>query len=474
MIKFLKKYYMAIICIFITIIYTFMGKLVDLGVKSQIVTMIIYIPLIIAFILFCIRFVKNFSMNRKLFIRTNLPKMIFIIFTIYCIYLFIYRFIMGLEYMEGFHFASRIIGAIALYFVVVDSSTSDDTMKNLLIFTAFIDTFLIFDFIFINSFRDTNILSNVLIDCCIILTLGLVCIKYFKNVNINNRLYDLVCEVHFFILIVTTMLSGSRTMFVLGAILVVYTIICVSKYKKYVISYLVVSVCSIITLLLLYNFNIGDAVFTIDKQMLFVAPNIYSKVIENQNVGKENDNIINSDNNINDEKKVEEDKNIESLKQIETQIDESNLNQSEEITNERIDSIKSLESNSDYMRGVLRKKGIEEVKKNVLFGTGNVYFDYMLGERKLEQTAHNFIIETLISFGLIGTLMLAFIIIAIIFKILSSRFISINDKIGLLLMCGIVGAFSLYQQMLYNYIVLPVVFFIIAMYQTSTLKRNNN
>lgn len=50
------------------------------------------------------------------------------------------------------------------------------------------------------------------------------------------------------------------------------------------------------------------------------------------------------------------------------------------------------------------KQSIEEIRKNILFLTDNARFDYILGERSLEQTAYSFVIEILIVSDLVEAL----------------------------------------------------------------------
>lgn len=52
----------------------------------------------------------------------------------------------------------------------------------------------------------------------------------------------------------------------------------------------------------------------------------------------------------------------------------------------------------------LVKQSIEEIRKNILFLTDNARFDYILGERSLEQTAYSFVIEILIVSDLVEAL----------------------------------------------------------------------
>ena len=65
---------------------------------------------------------------------------------------------------------------------------------------------------------------------------------------------------------------------------------------------------------------------------------------------------------------------------------------------------------SDDMRSVLFNLGVEQMKKNILFGTGDLYYTYDLGYKTMDQTAHNFLVECMICYGAIGTVLVAAIL----------------------------------------------------------------
>lgn len=84
--------------------------------------------------------------------------------------------------------------------------------------------------------------------------------------------------------------------------------------------------------------------------------------------------------------------------------------------NNYINNLEDLDlSDSDRMRLDLMYLGVQQVKQNPLFGTGDLYYTYAVSETQIfEQTAHNIIIETLCCYGLIGFLQIFFILVMII------------------------------------------------------------
>jgi O-antigen ligase len=87
-------------------------------------------------------------------------------------------------------------------------------------------------------------------------------------------------------------------------------------------------------------------------------------------------------------------------KEIQTPVEDVEIN---EVQSSAENQIKQ----SDNMRGDLVKWGIEEIKKNPAFGTGNVLFRYVINEKRaFEQSSHNFVIESIICYGIVGLLLI--------------------------------------------------------------------
>ena len=102
---------------------------------------------------------------------------------------------------------------------------------------------------------------------------------------------------------------------------------------------------------------------------------------------------------------------------------------------------------------------IDEIKKNPLFGTGDVFFthEYEGMDGTIEAPAHNVILQTMNCYGLIGVLMVVGTLIAIVFR---SKFLSLKKHFlyplsGLLVIVVFLGI-SLIQATAYDILVLPV------------------
>ncbi len=431
----IKEYNILITCVFITLLNTIMSYGLSEGFSYTFIKFLMYLPLGIYFLVFMHRLYRKKDSNYKLFFKKYYLQILFLFIVIYCLFLFIYRFFTNLAYMEGLHYAIRLIGSIGIYYVV-SQANPEKTTKNLILYAGILDIALIADFSFNKTFRFTHILSNVLVNCLIIVMLSFVCLHYIKKNRTHNSVYNVICGLHFFMLLFVVFLSGSRTMLVVGGIAILYILISIIFLCKNKTKFLSSLVASSLAIIVLFSLNFGDTQFYVTKQLHSIMPSAFSSSDQSQSGT--------------------------------TGSDQSQSNTSNSVN---LSEIKSLEKTSDHMRSVLKKQGLDEVNKNFIFGTGNVLFDYILGEKKIEQSAHNFIIETLVAFGAIGTLFLTIWIALLFINMIRNKRITLFNKVILFLASISVAAFAYNQEILYNYITLPVLFAIIGLIE-STGKHN--
>jgi hypothetical protein len=120
---------------------------------------------------------------------------------------------------------------------------------------------------------------------------------------------------------------------------------------------------------------------------------------------------------------------------------------------------------SDAMRSTLMKEGIKQVKLNPLFGTGDLYYTQDLGYMKQNLTAHNFLLETIVSYGLIGFMMIAAIFVAILLetKILCKSLLTRwGHRIAVLMVFFYFFAFGMVQPSVYNSLLCPLFMLVIS------------
>lgn len=407
MIAVLKRNIPFGICVFIALVYTLTTPLFKLGVPAELLTLTIYIPYVLCSLYAVYSTIKKFKENKRTFLKKHFDRILVVLFGIFCIILFIYRFVHHLNYMDGLHFAVRIIGAFGIYYAAIDcESINKHITKNLLTFSLVLNVVLIGDFLVHGSIRMTKILTNIIIVCCVVLLLNISAVKYHQEQNKFNWFYEICCILNFIITCLIIILSGSRLALAFGAVLIIYTLVNIFKNKKRFLIYLFAILFSALILVLLTMVNFGDSKRMVEKQIYTVF-----------------------------------------------RVDFSETNPND---HELEDPVSNISKYSDLMRNDLIRLGIKEVKKNILFGTGNVNFEYVLNDETILQTPHNFLLESFICFGLFGTIMLALIAITIVLKYLLYKNIRIRAKSNFVLTLLILFGFSFLQPTLYNYMVLPV------------------
>ena len=115
------------------------------------------------------------------------------------------------------------------------------------------------------------------------------------------------------------------------------------------------------------------------------------------------------------------------------------------------------------MRKQLMLQGIEEIKKNPFWGTGNTFYTY--GDITSKQSSHNFLIETGACYGLIGLILLMLLLMLLL--IFSFRQSSRNSYVYFSLKMTFVSFFtiSLVQPIMYSPATLPVFMLLILFFQ---------
>lgn len=394
------------------------STLSNMGIPAELITIIIYIPSIACCIFTALKTLKELRIHKKDYLKKNIDRLFVVLFIAYGVFLVIFRIAAGLDCLNSLNFLARILGALGIYYAAMDYLPMNQSIvKNLLVFAGILDFAIIIDFIIFRTFRLTSLLTNVLIVCCAILLLNIACVKYLRSQEKKNIIFELLCGLHFCMTIWVAFLSGSRTMIFFSIGMMVYVLISVLRNLKYIMLCSISLLLSVLMLVFLFTMNFGDSQLLITKQLQTLHINVTAP---------------------------------------------DDTDSTDASHNNHADISKDMAKQSDSMRDALWKKGIHTVQENVLLGTGHVYFNCVTSVGPVQQTPHNFILESLIVFGLIGTAVLGCIILSILIKIFKRKDICVFNKISIMIMFVVFLGFAFFQQMLYNYILLPIFFFLLA------------
>ena len=129
--------------------------------------------------------------------------------------------------------------------------------------------------------------------------------------------------------------------------------------------------------------------------------------------------------------------------------------------------VNSQVDRSDSMRSDLQAQGKAEFKKNPLFGTGDLYYTYDMGYKTMEQTAHNFILECLVCYGIVGTAAIIVMLVSMLAQCGMLRKFTLQElsnRVFLLLVMLHYFALGMVQPSVFNTLLCPLFGLLLAYY----------
>lgn len=340
--------------------------------------------------------------NKKLIISS-------IIFLMISFVEIIYRIIVYEFDMQFFSITRIYLVAIILFFAFDSKIIKKEYIYNsLIIFITFLDLGELIYLLINNSLRTSDIAININIYMCSAL-LVLPILFYRVYDNKLNLLKKVIIYFNIIAIIVLVPFSGSRTAIILLIATILGMIFVMRKYlnKRNSLKIIGILFLSIISIVLIYNF-IAD---NYAKASLYRATNI-DKIIgfENDDLRKRNletnipsDVTTNKITKENSNQITKDEKDYTNKNSIISQnvLIENNANVK---SNANVDQTEEkMSRTSDILRGQLWSEAIEKIKENPIFGKGIITLNYELSGKTVEQSPHNFILELLLSYGILGT-----------------------------------------------------------------------
>ena len=414
MLRFLSRYKLLLGFVYLTV-FTALGStpmnevLHFSGRANQIFALMLYMPFmaVICWKLFCD--LKHFE--------KHIANLLYYVFGFYYIFLSAIRILYGMEVKENIYYSVVLFGAIALWLQLRDQRLKlanlalRENLTGILIYTIVVKVILTG---LTGSLFSNEPLNNLYSTSVLVMLIPFMIAGLKEKEGRKNRLYPiLLCLAAVLILI-----CASRAVVMLSIGVLVVTLAVYLRERRVLVKALVSIACAAAIVASLAAMDAGRVRYSLYREFGFV---IGGQADENPSDDFDDDQLIAED------------------------------------QTER----------SDSMRSDLVKLGLEEVRKNVFFGTGNLFYTYDLGYKTMEQTAHNFIIESLVSFGLIGTLMIAAIVFFMVggcgmFKKLT--ICSFRNKISVLAVLFHYFAFGMVQPSVYNALLCPLYALLMAYY----------
>lgn len=252
--------------------------------------------------------------------------------------------------------------------------------------------------------------ANILLFFCL---LGMMLNGLFFVYKKNNLLCRCICGFNNIYYIIVFFVTGSRLGVVFGVIEIVF---CFGYfyYKKYAKFYLTTLSISILVISLLWMTNLWNARFLMSRGLSFATIKTAISVVVNTETDTETD---------------------------EEKISDQEVKPNNASDNTVVDEKVMVEN--DVGRFSMWKKAVVEIQKSPLYGTG-VIGVYKTGYGN--QTAHNFLLEYALIYGVIGLLVWIAFFCVYFFKVFH-----INHKrnfIGFVFVLTIIFGFSFFQSTL--------------------------
>ncbi len=436
------------ICKKYRLFFTFFLITMALSATSQVFNKLLPLPLIVRrgctiFIYFpfilCIFWRMAFDLRR--FSREQTVVMYYI-FGLYCVALLVYRRFLGMEVLESAYYLIVLFGSIALGLQIKDHHlrlTERELYCNLV---AILIYMIMYRIVWAVLFHDTDAPININLTSGSVALLSPLILRYFEKKEKVEYVKGITLFCLSTIIIIST---GSRSIFILYIFMF---FILYFYYFRFRNVFFRISSAICITIAISYFlavFDVGDIQYALAREsnISFLSKIADIFLYEEKNNYKFENLYVNQYN------------------QEETPV---------EVTQSLSSSALQI-GYSDSMREDLMHLGIEQIKKNPWIGTGDILYYYQISEDYgTEQSSHNFIIESIICFGIIGLCLLG---VFFFFWLKTYFFFSGISLQWLFMFLSMIFYFSFgfVQPIVYNELICPL-FVLVIVYYSMQVKRH--
>ena len=433
MIRLIKKYPLLLLYIYLSV-WTSLAStpLTELFrpplMLSRMYSLLLYVPFAVLILWKLVGDIRGF--------RKNAVNLIYYLFALYYGALCVYRFAAGMEVKESIYYSIVFFGSVALYCQIRDDRLHMDRDlfgTNFIAILIFVCAYkIIASILCVGWFGRPRLIGNPPINNLYSTSILVLLIPFLlDNLKSEKRKYSSVVWAVLTICLTLIALCASRAIVALAAGLFV---VCAAlhfadrdKLVKIVASVL----CAVLIISVLAGMNAGRVRYALYREFgLFGS-----------NQGAMDDTLP-------DEPGT---------------TDPTDVPGSDGLLD--ADDATAQIERSDAMRSTLMKEGIKQVKLNPLFGTGDLYYTQDLGYMKQNLTPHNFLLETIVSYGLIGFVMIAALFVAILLetKILCKSLLTQwKRRIAVLMVFFYFFAFGMVQPSVYNSLLCPLFMLVIS------------
>ena len=457
--KLLLKYKLFLIYLFISVWAAPQSTVVNEVlhfplILNRLFTVLSYLP----FILFILWKVICDLKERKIV----LSDILFYTLALYYVAVSIYRILNHMEVKENLYYSIIMFGSLAMCMQITAGKlpiSNRDLIDNVIAVGIFLTLFRFTDRLVLRHYLahpaiNVNITTGVtaliiplLFDAC--------CEKEITKKQLLIRTLTLLASL---VVIATT---GSRSIFLLSILILIVMIVFRLKTGMIVKRILPVVFCSVVIVGAMAAMNIGEVRYSLYRETTL------SFFSDKEDAPANNSGTTTTEPADNSGTTTTEpaDNNGTTTTEPPAEVPPQNSGNVNHVQ----DSANQQTNRSDKMRSDLVKMGIEQIKLNPLFGTGDVEYPYGINETYAPmQSSHNFIIESLICYGAVGTALLLMLLASLVFETkLIKRAGVFHDMFALIMTMAFFFGFGMVQPIVYNYLVTPLFAWIFAYYKQS-------
>lgn len=425
MIAFIKRYALVFLFVYISLwtalASTPMNEVCHFPtIANQLFSLLLYVPFLVVILW------KLWSDMRGF--RLHFVNVIYYLFALYYAIISAYRLVNGMEVKESIYHAVTLLGSFALFLQIYDGHyqlSGEDFSRNLMGIGIFMAVLKLIISFLEGGFFSLSPLNNLYSTSVLVMLLPVLFAGFREHKGVRGIIYWATFSLSVLLIMICS--SRAITLLAMGilGVLMLFTFRKISDLGKFVSAIL----CAAILVTLMGVCNIGLVRRSLYREFGIrwpVSSSVQSKPGQEDMEAPE----------------LTEDELMQTV--IDAQI-----------------------NTSDNMRGELLQRGIREFEKSPVFGTGDLYYTYDMGYKTMEQTAHNFLVECLVCYGIIGTLLIAALLIGMLIQcgmFRKFKWAELGNRVYLLLVMCHYFALGCVQPSVFNTMLCPLFAILLAYY----------
>ncbi len=390
--KLIRDYKFFLVFFFVTVLLSFsstwVNRVLNISIlANRVMTLFVYVPFCAAIVWKLVTDLR--SIKKK---KPDILDLIYYVFALYYGVISVYRLMHGMEIKESFYYCVVFFGSVAAYLMIRSGAiriSEKELSCNICAITLYV---IIYNAVY--RLFGTRYVARLPININLLLSVIAVELPYimlhFCNKNCS-KMEKILYGLTIFGGAVTIATAGSRAFFWLSLITDLVVILANIKNKKGFLR--IVSTLGI------------ACVFVIVLMMADVGRVRYA-IYRETNIG-----LFNWA-----QEKPEDDSQNPAEQDFEDDFLDDELLLPEDSEDDAVRHEAQQQTvRSDQMRSQLFQMGMDQVKLNPWFGTGDVLYYYQISETYgVMQSSHNVVIETIICCGIVGCVMIIALFLAIV------------------------------------------------------------